>query len=252
VTEEEWLAADDPGPLLVFMYRGAGGLRWLTCHCCLAACRRHGRACPTYRKLRLFAVACCRHLSGGPPDPVCLAALRHLEDFLEGQADEDRRDRYADEIKRKAPRFEQPGRDAWMAFYGAVHRRWRQAYDYARPEDRWLYAVAVARHAAVAAEAGEVRVQSSLLRDIFGNPFRPVDLDPAWLTWHGGAAVKLAWAVYEERELPSGHLAATRLAVLADMLEESGCCDARLLGHLRGPEPHVRGCFAVDALLGKS
>jgi hypothetical protein len=42
-----------------------------------------------------------------------------------------------------------------------------------------------------------------------------------------------------------------RLAILADMLEEAGCADAELLGHLRGPGPHVRGCGAVDALLGK-
>jgi hypothetical protein len=42
-----------------------------------------------------------------------------------------------------------------------------------------------------------------------------------------------------------------RLAVLADALEEAGCADANLLGHLRGPGPHVRGCFALDLLLGK-
>jgi hypothetical protein len=91
-----------------------------------------------------------------------------------------------------------------------------------------------------------------LLLDIFGNPSRPVHADPAWLAWHGGAAVKLAAAVYEERELPSGHLDAARLAVLADMLEEAGCSDADLLGHLRSPGPHVRGCWPLDALLGRS
>jgi hypothetical protein len=40
--------------------------------------------------------------------------------------------------------------------------------------------------------------------------------------------------------------------VLADALEEVGCTDAGLLGHLRGPGPHVRGCWAVDLLLGRS
>jgi hypothetical protein len=49
----------------------------------------------------------------------------------------------------------------------------------------------------------------------------------------------------------AGHLDAARLAVLADMLEEAGCPDPPLLGHLRGPGPHVRGCFALDAILGK-
>jgi hypothetical protein len=64
--------------------------------------------------------------------------------------------------------------------------------------------------------------------------------------------VNLAQALYEERELPSGHLDAARLAVLADMLEEAGCANPRLLGHLRGPGPHVRGCWAVDLVLGQS
>jgi hypothetical protein len=36
------------------------------------------------------------------------------------------------------------------------------------------------------------------------------------------------------------------------MLEEAGCSDARLLGHLRGPGPHARGCWSLDALLDKS
>ena len=69
--------------------------------------------------------------------------------------------------------------------------------------------------------------------------------------WHGGAIPKLAQAVYDERELPSGYLDAGRLAVLADALEEADCTNAEILAHCRGPGPHVRGCFAVDALLGK-
>jgi hypothetical protein len=39
------------------------------------------------------------------------------------------------------------------------------------------------------------------------------------------------------------------------MTEPSGndCTDPReMLESLRGPGPHVRGCFAVDLLLGKS
>ena len=42
------------------------------------------------------------------------------------------------------------------------------------------------------------------------------------------------------------------LPVLADLLEEAGCTDAALLGHLRGPGPHVLGCWALDAAVGKS
>jgi hypothetical protein len=61
----------------------------------------------------------------------------------------------------------------------------------------------------------------------------------------------MASAIYEERALPEGTFDPGRLAVLADALEEVGAADPDLLGHLRGPGPHVRGCFAVDAVLGK-
>jgi hypothetical protein len=93
--------------------------------------------------------------------------------------------------------------------------------------------------------------QARLARCIFGTRFRAVSAEPAWLAWDGGAVVKLAQAVYDERDLPSGHLDAARLAVLADMLEEAGSADAELLGHLRSAGPHTRGCHAVDAILGK-
>jgi hypothetical protein len=61
----------------------------------------------------------------------------------------------------------------------------------------------------------------------------------------------LAAGAYEERSLPSGHLDPLRLAVLADALEEAGCADGGLLGHLRAPGPHVRGCWALDLILGQ-
>jgi hypothetical protein len=86
------------------------------------------------------------------------------------------------------------------------------------------------------------------LRDIFGNPFRPSAIDSAWLT---PDVTSLANAAYEQRCLPSGGLDTDRLAVLADALEEAGCTDGEMLAHLRSPGPHVRGCWAVDLVLGK-
>jgi hypothetical protein len=86
------------------------------------------------------------------------------------------------------------------------------------------------------------------LRDSFGNPFRPVSLAPAWLT---PAVLNLAQAAYDNRVLPSGLLDNTGLAILADALEEAGCDSADFLSHLRGPGPHVRGCWAVDLILSK-
>jgi hypothetical protein len=86
-----------------------------------------------------------------------------------------------------------------------------------------------------------------LVRCVFGNPCRPLRVNAAW---RSPAAVALAWAAYDERELPSGHLDPARLLAVADALEEAGATDAQLLGHLRSPGPHVRGCAAVDAVLG--
>jgi hypothetical protein len=62
---------------------------------------------------------------------------------------------------------------------------------------------------------------------------------------------RLAQAAYEDRHLPAGTLDDTRLLILADALEEAGCSDAAILGHLRGPGPHVRGCWVLDLILGK-
>jgi hypothetical protein len=100
------------------------------------------------------------------------------------------------------------------------------------------------------ASGGEV---ASLLHDILGPlPFRPAALAPAWLDWDGGLVRHLAQAAYDNRTMPAGTLDGDRLAVLADALEDAGCTDPDLLGHLRSPGPHVRGCWAVDLLLGKS
>jgi hypothetical protein len=97
-------------------------------------------------------------------------------------------------------------------------------------------------------DPAELAAQAALLRDICGNPFRPVVLDPTFLT---SAVTSLAQAAHEERALPSGELDRARLAVLADALEEAGCSEQAILDHLRGPGPHVRGCWLVDLALAK-
>lgn len=84
--------------------------------------------------------------------------------------------------------------------------------------------------------------QSHLLREIFGNPFRPVTFDIAWRTTD---AMLLAHGIYEEH-------AFDRMPILADALQEAGCDCADLLNHLRDPSAtHVRGCWALDLVLGK-
>ncbi|MGE3805129.1 MAG: hypothetical protein AB7K24_10695 [Gemmataceae bacterium] len=103
-------------------------------------------------------------------------------------------------------------------------------------------------HSARESEAAEL---ASLLRDIVGLPGAILAVDPDWLAWQDQTVVRLARAAYDDRELPSGHLDPNRLAVLADALEEAGCTNDDILGHLRTPGPHVRGCWVVDSLLSK-
>ncbi len=78
-------------------------------------------------------------------------------------------------------------------------------------------------------------------RDVTGNPFRPVAVDPAWRT---ATAVGIAQAIYDDR-------AFDRLPILADALQDAGCENADILAHCRGDGPHVRGCWVVDLVLGK-
>src|SRR5262249_28116970 len=90
----------------------------------------------------------------------------------------------------------------------------------------------------------EGQAQAALVRDIFGNPFRPVALDRSWLSGNGAAVVELAQAIYDER-------AFEQLPALADALEEAGCTDPQILQHCRETGGHVLGCWAVDLLLWK-
>jgi hypothetical protein len=51
--------------------------------------------------------------------------------------------------------------------------------------------------------------------------------------------------------MPEGTLDSARLAILSDALLDAGCDNEELIAHCRSPEPHVRGCWAVDLILGK-
>src|SRR5262249_1306337 len=88
-----------------------------------------------------------------------------------------------------------------------------------------------------------------LLRDVVGNPFRPMEGGHAWLT---SDVVTLGKACHAGRALPSGELESANLVVLADALEEVGCTAADILTHLRSPGPHVWGCWAVDLCISKT
>jgi hypothetical protein len=95
---------------------------------------------------------------------------------------------------------------------------------------------------AVAEESGR---QAEVLRDVIGNPFIVASLDPAWLSWNDGMVRKLAEGIYVEHAFGN-------MPILHDALLDAGCTDEALLMHCRNPEGHVRGCWALDLILGKS
>ena len=88
----------------------------------------------------------------------------------------------------------------------------------------------------------EGRSQAALLRDIFGNPFRPVAFSPSWRT---DTAISLARQMYDSRDFGA-------MPILADALQDAGCDNDDILDHCRGDGPHVRGCWVIDLLLGKA
>jgi hypothetical protein len=244
VTEHEWDGHVDPDPMLEFL-RGTASPRKLR----LAACAGARRVWHHLRDARSRrAVVVVERFADGEATAEELDAARHGAGIAEydvgmttpSPADEDAE--LAEEFAVRAPTAAASTDADLAAAHGWPSHAASAAY----------WEAAGAGGAYDAAQANEYKAQTALIRDVFGNSFRPPPrIDPAWLAWRGGAVVQLARAVYEERDLASGHLDAARLAILADMLEEAGATNPQLLGHLRSAGPHVRGCAAVDALLGK-
>jgi hypothetical protein len=211
--------------------------------------RLHGRvnAQVRARKLRLFACACCRRMWSEMTDPRCRAAVEVAERFADGTAERKELTAagHAAQVVRDAVQFgEQAGNlpACWAAFCVTwLPKKAGSEMDFL-PAEQIAYRTPL-----------PVRARVSLLRDVFRNPFGRYPRRPRpWLTWEGGLAVRLAEAAYEERSLPAGTLDNDRLRVLADALEEAGCTDEQLLRHLRGRGTHVRGCWAVDTVLGRT
>jgi hypothetical protein len=78
-------------------------------------------------------------------------------------------------------------------------------------------------------------------RDIFGNPFQPVQINSSWTTV---PVTSLAETIYQERRFAD-------LPILADALEEAGCSESAILDHCHGEGMHVRGCWVVDLVTGR-
>jgi hypothetical protein len=206
MTEADWLACTDPEPMLEAVYDQA-----------------------SQRKLRLFAVACCRCVWHLLATDDCRRAVKIAERFADELASEAELVDAADLVRKSwleaAPANRRESAAYWVA--GSAAER--------TPEP----IIAAVGGRVLAASGDEMAAQSRLLRYLFGNPVRPVLLDPAWLN---ATVVGMARVIYDGRQFDD-------LPILADALEDAGCADADLLSHLRGPGPHARGCHALDAIL---
>jgi hypothetical protein len=221
VTEEEWLACENPTPML--LYLDSIGLG-------------------SERKLRLFSVACCRRLlSKVPVRPQSERAVEVAEHFADGLASDAELRHFccyanntAEHACREVAESESgiPSADCT-----AGNAAWAIAEYRALPPDH--NGLSPVFNAKVRDEQSK---QCHSLRDIFGNPFRPVAPDPAWLT---SDVLALARGIYEEK-------AFDRMPILADALQDAGCDNEDVLSHCRDTQlAHVRGCWVVDQLLGK-
>jgi hypothetical protein len=205
------------------------------------------------RKLRLFACACVRRHWQRLRWPRPREAVETAERFADGQATAAELTEvraHAEASAMGAPEFDQflylaaaatTAEDPWEAAQNArencrLNAVRESAYEAAPWENEQ----------ALNAEASEreCRAQANLLRELFGNPFRPVYVEPAWRHWGDGAAAAMAREIYD-----SGRLG--ELPYLADALEDAGCADEAILRHLREPQPcgHLRGCWVLDAVL---
>jgi hypothetical protein len=209
MTEEEWLACSDPQAMLEQL---------------------RGKA--SVRKDQLLAVAWLRQVPTW--EPAHARSIEFLEQRAEGSVAREKSQRAAANARHAIP--VDTGRDE-------------------HGEDRYsvalmLYRVLASRqaaHHALHAIGGLANWRNRqepacrLLRELFGNPFRPVTLNPAWRTANVTA---LAQAIYDDR-------AFDRLPILADALEDGGCDNGDILNHCRQPGEHVRGCWVVDLVLGR-
>ncbi len=216
MTEAEWIGHAVPGLMLRFLGDAAGErrLRLFTCNCAdLVWHAMLGRGVPRVLELAWAA-------ADG------LFPRSELEVLTPPPASGPVADLYADQVLQVACRPPLPDTVA-------VSRRNVESLAV-------LLAADAGRDTAQASIASRTTL-SNFLRDIFGNPFRPVTFSPSWRT---STAVTLAAQMYESREFGA-------MPILADALQDAGCDSADVLDHCRGEGPHVRGCWVVDLVLGK-
>jgi hypothetical protein len=205
MTEEEWLRSAHPEHML-------------------AELPSTGSA----RRYRLFAVACCRCVQSR----VCAGPFHTAVDVAELYADGvlPISDLVAT-LRVTSDGFPDLSRGEFAAVRACV-----SPTACAEAAGRTLLAVTGVKRV-----PGGIRKRTAaLLRDIFGNPYRPVAFDPAWRT---DTAVSLARGMYDSRDFGA-------MPILADALQDAGCEDEQVLNHCRdATAPHVRGCWVCDLVL---
>ena len=92
------------------------------------------------------------------------------------------------------------------------------------------------------AESSLAPAPATVYRELIANPFVPQVWSTGWLT---DTVRDLATHIYEAREFGA-------MPILADALQDAGCDSEPVLSHCRANKPHARGCWALDAVLGKS
>jgi hypothetical protein len=243
MTEAEWLASTEPGPMLEFV---------------------RGKA--TDRQLILYNVAICRRIWRFISDTRLQKGVETAERFAEGTATNKECSETITDL-RKVPQsgfsvLMAPPHSSVQAFGPARGAATSTALGHL---DMIRVAAGVARSALAAGIflsgdldpndldnawklgwAAEQRTQACLLREILGPlPFRQLRFQvPVPMR-----VIRLAKSIYDERPMPQGTLVVGRLLMLADALLECGCRDEEVQAHCRSEGPHVRGCWAVDLIL---
>jgi hypothetical protein len=230
--EADWLAGGDPDEMLDFL--GGRG---------------------SDRKWRLFTCACLREVAHLLVDRRARASFLVLERFAEGEADAaDLAAAHADAVAAHrhlfSPSFPHDSRD-WRVFdrVQGVHQALGRATlpGVAEAHSQATGVASLLRNADLHDPAWGQRIratQCALLRDLFGNPFRPVRLRAAWLRSAARQAVAVAAAIHAERSFDE-------MDVLADALLDADCPCEGLVRHCRECTFHGRGCWVVDLLLKK-
>jgi hypothetical protein len=223
VNESDWLTSNDPIALLRHVVQSG---------------------VVSERKVRLLACACCRQIWEWLPDPRSRAAVEVAERFADEQAT-------PRELARARNEALAVGGGASWAPYWATNSKasgpLRNVFEAAAAAPARAAVQRATDHRADAwylQQSVTLAEQVALIREVIGNPFRDVPLDPMWLAYDDGIVVRLAEGIYQDG-------AFDRMPILGDALEEAGCAVPELLAHCREPAKHVRGCWLLDALTGR-